>query len=212
MAIKKVIIDFDDTLFNTQALKLELARVFGKYGISQEKFAETYLKIYQDQNGRAQYDVVRHLDLLSQEFKTLDKEKILAEINQLLKGWRLAGVPEFLSALKQKDFYLILLSLGGERFQKRKIEAAGIKNYFDEIITVDEPKIKILKDLIGSLGEEIIFINDKIKETQEAKAVFPSLKPILLMREDIFPLSDYQNSGLPYFKTFSEIIEYMNKL
>lgn len=209
MPVKKVIIDFDDTLFNTQALKLELARVFGKFGISQEKFAETYQKVYQDQNGRAQYDLIRHLDLLV--FPALNKEQALSEINQLLKGLRLAGVPEFLSALKQKGFYLILLSLGGERFQKQKIEAAGIKNYFDEIITVDEPKIKVMKQLIGSSAGEIIFINDKIKETQEIAAAFPKIKAVLKTRKDI-PLVDYQESGLPYFTTLPKLLAFLKTI
>lgn len=214
MAIARIIIDFDDTLFDTIYLKADWAKLLGRYGIDNHLFQQTYQGAYQDESGRAAFSFERHLSILEKTVLNLDKVKIQKNKEKFIKGlggYLKEGAVDFLLALKRKGFLLILLSLGAQDYQRLKIKRTGIGKYFDKIITVDESKARVLRSLLGQKFESTILINDKIKESQEIAASFPKLK-IILMVSPVFSLKDYQTSGLPYFKTFKQILNYLNKI
>jgi len=58
--------------------------------------------------------------------------------------------------------------------------------------------------------EEIWFVNDKVGETKEILERFPDIKAVLKISEN-FEMSEYENSGLPYFKTLLEIKDHIEQ-
>lgn len=112
----------------------------------------------------------------------------------------------FLHYLKTSKQKLILLSFGEFEFQNKKIDAAGIAGFFDEVIITPGDKEsaleKILKQFHGE--KEVWFINDKIEETKKIVQRFPQIKPLLKVSPK-FPIEDYQKSGMPYFLSLVNI-------
>ena len=158
------IIDFDDTLFDTHALKALLAKSHGEV-----------------------------------------EEK---ELKKLL----FADAPQFLNFLKLNNKKLILLSFGEFSFQSKKINAAGIASFFDEIIITPDGKElaleKILKQFDGE--KDIWFINDKIEETKKILECFPKLKPVL-KKSPRFAHEEYCSCQMPCFETLTQMQKYVEQ-
>lgn len=116
----------------------------------------------------------------------------------------------FLRYLKTNKQKLILLSFGEFEFQTKKIDAAGIAGFFDEIIITPDTKESALAKILKQFREEkeVWFINDKIEETKKIVQQFPQVKPLLKVSPK-FPIEDYQKSGMPFCFNLSEIEQYV---
>ncbi len=207
MPIAKIIIDFDDTLFDTVSLKEALLALFARFGVSTEKFWETY-KISYTQNDLASYNLWRHIDVVCQQFPNLDKKLMLASAKEILlngKKYLLDGAEDFLRGLRGLGVPLILLSLGDAEWQKEKVDSVGVAVFFNEIIFTGRKKIDVTQSLIKDAIGDIIFINDKIAETQEIAALADQIKPMVRVKKGV-GASDYEKSGLLFFSNFSEIL------
>ncbi|HBV58102.1 MAG TPA: hypothetical protein DEB73_02470 [Candidatus Magasanikbacteria bacterium] len=207
MPIAKIIIDFDDTLFDTASMKEDLLALFARFGVPVEKFWETYRASY-SRNDLASYNLWHHIDIVCEQFSNLDKKSLLIEAEALFKNskkYLLDGVEDFLNELRGLGVPLILLSLGDADWQKQKVESVGVSKFFNEVIFTGRNKKETVQLLIKDAIDDIIFINDKISETQEITALSGQIKPILRMKNGA-AVSDYEQSGIPYFKNFSEIL------
>lgn len=212
MALAKIIIDFDDTLFDTAALKADLLALFARFGVSTEKFWETY-KISYTQNNLASYNLWGHIDIVCQQFSNLDKKLLLAEAKEILSNSErhlISGAEDFLNELNNFVVPLILLSLGDAEWQKEKVDGVGAAKFFQEVIFTGHNKIELIRPLIKDAIGDIIFINDKIAETQDVVALSSQIKPILRVKKGV-SISEYEQSGVPFFKDFSEIIAHLKK-
>jgi FMN phosphatase YigB (HAD superfamily) len=89
---------------------------------------------------------------------------------------------DILASAKEESSYMILMTQGVKSAQKRKVEATGIKKYFDEIFYVSSKKAEhpLLKKLAKS-PEKIVLINDKPKEVIEMKKVIGKNAEIFLV-------------------------------
>ena len=205
MALAKIIIDFDDTLFDTVSMKEDLLALFARFGMSAEKFWETYRASY-FRNDLASYNLWHHVDIACQQFSNLDKKSLLTEAEAFFKNGRylLAGVMDFLNELRNLGVPLILLSLGDAEFQKQKVESVGVAKFFNEVIFTGRKKVDAIQPLIKEANGDIIFINDKINETREVVALSIQIKPILRVKNGV-EMFDYKQSGWPFFQTLSEI-------
>lgn len=212
MSIAKIIIDFDDTLFDTASLKQDFLALFACFGVPAKEFWETY-KIAYSQNDLAVYNLARHIDIVCRQFPNLDKKSLLAEAKEILRNNRkylINGAEEFLNGLSNLGVPLILLSLGDADFQKQKVESSGAAKFFQTIIFTGRKKSEVVTPLIKDVIGDIIFINDKIKETQEVAELSSQIKPILRMKTEV-GAAEYKQSGLLFFKDFSEIIAHLKK-
>lgn len=212
MAIDRIIIDFDDTLFDTITLKDEFKEMLARHGVNGGLFDESYQEA-KTRNCHGDYDFDTHLLVLEEKCAGFDQKKAARDLEDLKKNlekYLLAEADNFLEYFKQKKIPLILLTLGDEEIQKSKISQSKIGKFFHKIRIVHN-KALCCDELAASETGEIIFINDKIQETKELLEAFPHLKAILKMRRDI-ALAEYQSSGLPYFKTFQQILNYLDKI
>ncbi|MEK7189612.1 MAG: hypothetical protein AAB666_01380, partial [Patescibacteria group bacterium] len=168
---------------------------------------ETY-KISYTQNGLASYNLWRHIDIACQQFPNLDKKLMLTKAKEILsnnKKYLTDGAENFLNELSKLDVPLILLSLGDAEWQKEKVDSVGVAKFFQEVIFTGHNKKEAIQPLIKDAIGDIIFINDKIKETQEVVAISGQIKPILRVKKGI-SLSEYEQSGLLFCTNLSEIL------
>lgn len=104
----------------------------------------------------------RQMEILG--WREVTKERVLAEIENLLRQKRGFIFPEVVPALmelRRRGVTLILLTFGNEEFQKQKIIASGIAHHFDEIKITGSDKTEIL--LADQEGEAIVFVDDKVE-------------------------------------------------
>ena len=207
------IIDFDDTLFDTQS-GFSGARVSAlkPFGISEQLYKETYLKARNNPNGEVIYNNRRHAQVLRQYgfseddvFETLEASCKPAR----LKFFLFPDAIDFLKKLKSLGEPMVLLSLGEKEFQYQKIKALQMEKYFDRIFMTNTEKDKTMKEILEYVSDKVIwFINDKINETKAMHSLFPILRP-LLKQSLVESPEAYRASGWPHYKTLTEIYEHI---
>ncbi len=208
------IIDFDDTLFDTR-VGYEKARVksLNKLGISKKQYRATYLQV-RAQGKRIVYNHFLHARALAR--LGFEEKKVYAvfkkfESKKFLQKFLFNESITFLKQLQKFGEKMILLSAGDKKFQAAKFKALRLEKYFNDIVIASTNKGKVLRKIIKTISKEKIwFINDKVAETLELKKRF-SRPSYLLKRAKIYPLKDYQKSGLPYFTNLIDVYEYIRK-
>lgn len=206
------IIDFDDTLFDTQAFKEARCQALKKCGVSEELFWETYYEARNSSDGLFVYSNSRHAEILTE--RGFERARILDAFDrvsgeELLASFLFGDTLPFLDYLRGRNRPLTLLSLGDPAAQEMKVRGAGIHSYFDQIFFVDAGKVKIVTELMTKArAHETWFINDKVKEAEEVAEHFPGMH-VVLKQPAAAPAAQYAASGLPYFKTLAEIQAYV---
>ncbi len=199
------IIDFDDTLLDTQAYKEARMAALEKFGVAREIYKKTYHQVYYS------YTHEQHAQALAEQgFSYEAALKILNTCLEDVGQFVFSDAKQFLDNLKKYQQPMILLSFGVKEIQEFKLKAAGFQNYFDQIFTTVGAKEEILEKLDVSKKLNIWFINDKVEETLKVKEKFPLLR-VVLKQCYAYPEADYQRSGLPYFKTLTAIQKYVAK-
>lgn len=176
----KIVLDFDDTLFNTHALMRELIKIFTKEGFSEDQFWGAY-KECKERSG--DLDKFLLIDLLC-ALKTFDKNKVSAEIDRIIERsneFIYQDFFDFIAGFEKKD--LILLSFGVTDFQKIKIGNSEISKYFGEVIITSKNKADNIEEIRKKYAENLIFIDDKASQIDEAKKRFPEIIAVKMERE-----------------------------
>lgn len=157
----KLVLDFDDTLFDTVRFKKE--RLFislTRWGISATKFEESY-KNYSEIHPL--YNLKNHLSLLKKEYLLdFDVDEVGYEAVAHLELFVFPEYLDLISIYGRENIFI--LSQGDIDFQSLKIKHSEIDEKVEKIIIVDSNKEQKLTDL--SLlwpSETIIFIDDKFK-------------------------------------------------
>jgi len=219
----KIVLDFDDTIFNTHGLAQESVKIFEKFNFTEKDFWNAYQKC-KETKGDFDLDIVvdlvfnfNKLNHLSVEACSDNKKKISEEMNFLFGRASDFIYSDFFSFVKnfnKKD--LILLSFGTADFQGMKIENSGIASYFQEVIITQKDKTEDLKNniLIKNEGEKVFFIDDKADQIDKIKEKLPQIITMKIERlrgRHILPkskLADYVVKDLDEAKN---IINKLNK-
>jgi len=209
-----IIIDFDDTLFDTQKFKKELSFCLLDIGIDEKMFWQTYAEARILSDGNFSYSFERHASILERE--GFDYKQVLDNLNNVkekINNFLFEDTIYFLESLKKSKQDLYLLSLGDENFQKLKVGECSISKYFKQVFFRGKGKELVVKEILAeNKDSNVFFINDKIEESQKIENDFPEIK-VILKQAVTFTEEEYKNSGLKYFKTLTEIKEYVsNKL
>lgn len=206
------IIDFDDTLFDTQALKQARLEAVQQLGVSEEEYWESYREARNSHDGLFTYSDERHAEVLGA--RGYSRVEVLFQLKtttgDMLRDFLFPDAISFLQQVKKYHEPMILLSLGNPGFQKLKTEGVGVSPYFDEIYMVHDTKRHVLEKLFArnDVDETLWFINDKVGETKDLVQEFPDLKSIL-KKSDRSSDEEYRQSGFPFFETLSQIGEYL---
>ncbi len=184
--IKRIIFDFDNTLFDTEALKDIFWHMGSIHGYSFDETQEIYKK------ARVHGDVITiaigsFLMALKEhcirDGKDYNDKKIEHIMTKLTRSQHmLPGAQELLTFCKNKSTELYLLTLGVAAWQEEKVKNSGIDQFFaaDHIVYTDDinmGKEKALRELFGDdfKGNDTIFFNDKPDETDNLLQQFPGL-------------------------------------
>ncbi len=169
----KIIIDFDDTIFNTYLFMQELIEYFKRAGFTSEEFKEIYKK---SKEKKKDFDLKTVISLFS-ELKSFDKEQVIEGIDLLLERSEEFLYPDFRKfANKFMRSDLILLSFGTTEFQGKKIENSKVKNLFKKVIITQNDKVEKIEYIYKKYPVElVIFIDDKAEEIDKVKEKFPEI-------------------------------------
>ncbi|MFA6096146.1 MAG: HAD family hydrolase [Candidatus Paceibacterota bacterium] len=176
----KIVIDFDDTIFDTYMFVQEIIEHFKRVGFTSDEFREIYRKSKEKMKDFDQKVVV---DLFFQ-LKPFDKEEVVSEIDSLIERSEEFVYPDFKKFANERlRKELILLSFGSTDFQKRKIDNANIGNFFDKVHITDKDKVVYLENIYrGNPEDLIVFIDDKAVEIDKVKEKFPDVVTIKMER------------------------------
>ena len=164
-------LDFDYTLFDTHAFREGLYEILQKNG-----FDKTYLSLTPEMKSNGQ-----KLLNIKELFRSLSAERKIPIENFLVPLEELYGrcdefvygdTVEFLNYLKSEHHKLYALTWGDKEFQKEKLIASKLYDYFDEIIYAEQLKYTLDLDY-----ENGIFVDDSIRDLEglynkNAKQVF----------------------------------------
>lgn len=208
------IIDFDDTLFDTRPgfRAVRLAAV-ASLGITPEVYQDTYRVARRSPEGLASYSNYRHAQVLAE--RGFDEQSVLAALEKTTSPESLASLvyPDahsFLSQLKKLGEPMVLLSLGDSEFQQRKVHGSGVDIYFDRTFVVDDTKEHVVRELLAAVSDSTVwFINDWLQQSLELAPKFPRLTHVLKQSPEGGTDEAYAASGMPYFKTLTEIYDYI---
>ncbi len=168
------IFDLDYTLLDTKKFKEDLSSVFG---MSVEEFSKSYFENFKSKG--VNYNLDKHLSILKRDGFIASEEQAAA-VKERFGGFMAAidrylfpGAEEIIKSLKESGDELVLATFGDIEWQKLKVNALKLKEYFDKIIYEDKNK-KESRELDGlkTRGEKIIIVNDNARELKELEGVF----------------------------------------
>jgi hypothetical protein len=182
-----LILDFDHTLFDAEEFKQALRDRFSLFGISSDQFDTSYLSIKEELGF---YNYQEHMKNLAQQ-NDLDENDLLTSFQEIIdtaKEFLYSDTISFLHAVKKiPNSSIYLFTFGQDRFQTAKIEASGIKDYFNEIVDTTDSKVDLIE--IGEKASDTVLVNDRGSEIDEIKQKFPQARAVWLRR----PYSLYFN-------------------
>lgn len=164
-------LDFDYTLFDTHAFREELYKILEQNGLD-----KTYLALTPEQKNNGQKLLnIRELFTNLSISKNIPIESFLVPLDELYsrcEEFVYDDTVEFLKYLKSKNHKLFILTWGEKEFQKEKIKASKLYDFFDEIIYAEQLKYTLSIDYTNG-----IFIDDSIRDleglyNQKAKQVY----------------------------------------
>ena len=226
MAIKGVIFDLDDTLFDCTGQLVEAARRRAAAALAaatgQTEDAILGRMVALGENPRE--DV---LDKLLDEFPAKGREKLLEEMNRAYNKEEVEqislfpGVADTLKLLKKK-YTLILVTSGIRKRQERKIEMLGIGKLFDHMFIHDiekgENREALFAEALNQAGlraEETVSVGDRVfseikicnrlgmNTVQMLHGKFKSIQPKSELEEPDYRISTIPEifKALAYFET-----------
>ncbi|MBU4338720.1 hypothetical protein KKB43_05825 [Patescibacteria group bacterium] len=208
----KIVLDFDDTIFNTGDWTEELINIFTEEGFFREEYEVNYWKSKEE---KGDFDADFMIQLFS-ESKQINKDKIKKEIKSTInksKGFVYKDFFDFAKSFNKKD--LTLVSAGLKEIQMGKIENAGIVSFFGKISISLEYKSDEIELIVKKYpSEKIFFIDDKAKQIDEAKKRLPEIVAIKMERitgRHILPKSESADYIVKNLDEARVIINELNK-
>jgi FMN phosphatase YigB (HAD superfamily) len=176
-----IFLDFDGTLYDTGRQKRWTREVFSRGGISAERFNETYQQLV-DGFG---YHPVAHVELLSGDWRDDGaRQAALAAAGEMLvegASYVFEGIPELLTALRDRGERLVLLTRGDVTWQRTKLDGSGLAALLDEVEMTTDRKFRRLAELVGE-NETAVVVDDNPGELAEMIRVRPRLRYIYFRR------------------------------
>lgn len=204
--IKRIIFDFDSTLFDTEYIKDIFWHLGSIHGYSLEETQQIY-KEARERGETITMAIGSFLIALKKhcinDGKVYNDKKVEHIITKLPRHERLLpGAEDLLIFCKKKPVELYLLSLGVPAWQEEKVKNSGADKFFetDNIIYTDDINVgkeKVLQDLFGDdfKGDGTVMFNDKPDETDILLQRFPDFLMFVKreVRDRRFVKNDFVN-------------------
>ncbi len=210
MAIGRVILDFDNTLFDADDFKVALASSLRQFGVSDELFWGTYRQA-RERGGDFGYSFERHVALVADRLPNLDVAAAVRALDAVLARaaeFLYPDAKEFLSRLISLGIPATLLTRGDPEFQRAKITSCGLDRLVEEVVVTKEPKIRRVGEILAAAQGSVYLIDDHLDATLEIYKAHPTIIPILKRRADQ-PPERYLGMRMLNFRHLSEIRDYL---
>lgn len=137
---KKLYIDFDGTLYNSDRLTTLFIQICEKYGLTKEDEVQAETELFDE---RYLFDMDKVVKYLCQKYNL--PKQMLVEVEKLYNNQNIfTDIEENLTKLKESNKYeMIILTYGDISHQQKKIKASKLSKYFENIIIIDSDKSKI---------------------------------------------------------------------
>ncbi len=211
MPIDAIIIDFDHTLFNTEAFKHDLAGALAPFGVTAAQYAETYPSALQVRHGEFGYRPEAHVEILARAGVVSDRAgatKVLEEVVTNSQRYLYPDTKDFLSRLVGLNVKLILASRGDREFQMKKITSSGVDRFFHAVHTTPALKVALFPHILPANARRAFLIDDSVEEIRAVLERYPEVIPILKRRPDL-PPEYFRDVGMMNFGTLTEMKDYL---
>ena len=170
----KLIVDFDDVLFNAAGLKETFFKALENKGIQSAR--DEYH--FERKNDRP-FSLKLFLKRICDEKGIVDSDALYQEVMEVCKDLVNKELVEVLKEHGMHNCYIV--TNGEEEFQKDKITRTGLESLVREVIVVPGAKKEVVEMLCAKYPTEtIIFIDDKNKFfTDITMEACPNLKTVV---------------------------------
>lgn len=200
-----VIFDLDHTLLDTTAFKDALRAAVTSFGPSRKRFDATYRETVMRDARAYDYDPDVHLRLLQDDLAGAGAlhgaRSAIDGVLHKTRDFLFPGVIELLGYLHDQGIRLVLLTLGNESWQRRKIVAAELDRVFDIVQTAGQDKREALKEFID--GGKVVVVNDNGKEVDAMIREVPDFMYVVKKGPKEFP----ESPGIRICITIQEVGE-----
>ncbi len=177
--------DIDSTLFNTHQYRVALEAAIAKQvDLTEDDMTEVMEAYRENLESSTDFDPELYLDFLIEYQELSDSLRpALAELMYDKSRFEAAVYPDVLpclSGLHETGHSLGIYSEAVEKWQVKKIELAGFKQFFEEDLTIVAHR-KMEPEVITKLKAGAIVIDDK-KQVIEQLATQSSVRPIWIRR------------------------------
>lgn len=215
-----IIFDLDGTLIKTEKLKDAFKQIAIDHGCTVDEADEVYKnsRTEKDEGGTERLVFSReHFTKVLKEFLA-EKDIEIGEVsfskldNELNESILLPGAKEVLEEAKKQDKKIYLITLGEESWQKEKLKAAGLEDYFNfgdneeegNIIITDDNEAEggrksgAIRDKFGDdfTGSGVAFVNDKPWETKKLSLSFKDMECFVIpdLDDDRYDETDFKRA------------------
>lgn len=186
----KLILDFDDVLFNnTKQFKERMFSSVAKQGIPRIKAEEYYKKIRVNQ-----FSLKNFLTVLFNGEKAIIR-KVYKEIMKKCPDFLNKKLIELVKKIGKRDCYLV--STGDKEFQHEKIKKSGTWKLFTEVRITTVSKKDFVEEICEkNKGGKVIFVDDKAVFFADLNMKrYPNLKTVLYDKDGYKKLLTLLKSG-----------------
>ena len=194
MKFDRIILDFDDTIFDDDRFMGDIFVVFSHYNVGKKVFETTYR-----QTKKSGWDPIRQAKLL---FKKLPKN-FIDDIERMFSDSNKYIFDDALAFLQGSSISKNILSFGDRRTQLKKIENSGIVSHLDSINVTSDPSKKDFFEKLGRDSAKLIFIDDKPKVINTIKVNFPEVFGVLIKRDSSLDVK-FNSLADAIIKTFDD--------
>lgn len=175
----KLLVDFDDTLFNAAKFKESLFIILKNRGV--EGVEVVYDK---ERVSGVPFSLKKFLSLVLGDISP-DVDVIYEEIMNLCHHFVNEDLLSIVKEVSKKN--CIIVTHGDKEFQEDKIRSAGLTHYFSLIVVVKGTKREVVEEFCKKYSQEsVIFIDDKIKFFNDIDmALCPNLKTVVFNEDGI---------------------------
>ncbi len=181
---KILVIDFDHTLYDTDAFLLfEIRRVMlDEFHIPTKEWEDSY-----ELAVKAGYTIIRHFEELAKilpEYSNFSKEKIKDFVEKInFSKYLYEDTMSFLNEAKNKGYKIVLISFGAPNWQDKKVLGVGFDKIMDVIRYTKEEgnKLEVLKQYTQGCSK-VVFVENNGQDLDAVHEVLPFVETHLMNR------------------------------
>lgn len=185
----KIILDFDDVIFNTFRFNRGYRKTLCACGIPEEIIDECYHQLSAvGRSGKKLYDPQKHLGAIKLRLP-IDEKNVKRAIGAFFQGvdrYLFSDAVNFLKKFNKKDLYLV--SYGMKGYQDLKIKHAKVQKYFKKVIILDGFKSEGVKEIVSAdkmkKDEKVFFLDDRADWVRDVKKRYPQIITLLMKRHE----------------------------